>query len=311
MKALYKNPEWIDTRLLKDWKLDGIPESFFEEINAGLNVLQKGNPLVSIVIPVFNEEVTILRTLHSLSQNQTEYPVEIIVVNNNSTDRTQEVLSKLNVKTYVQPVPGWGPARQMGQEEALGKYILMADADCFYPPKWIERMSEELQKEGVTCVYGGYSFLGTKEDPRWHFVLYEVLRNIVSELRHLNRPYLNARGMSMGFIKELGLKKGFINKKMRGEDGRMCFELMQFGKVVRIRSRAVAVWTFPRTLQKDGSLMKSIVNRALIELSRLKGYFYKLPLHDTHTSQNTEAFMKSSQKRDTMDLEKEMDEVKL
>ena len=150
----FSNPAWIDRRLLQEKPLDEIPTPFFEEINSGLMALQSDRPLVSIVIPAMNEEVSILRTLHSLSRNKTRYPVEFIVVNNNSTDRTQEVLDRLHVKSFFQEKSGWGPARQMGQEQASGKYILMADADCFYPPLWIEKMTRGLLKEGDQPFFG-------------------------------------------------------------------------------------------------------------------------------------------------------------
>jgi glycosyltransferase involved in cell wall biosynthesis len=282
----FSNPVWLDSRLLHEKPLDEIPATFFEEINSGLMALQSDRPLVSIVIPAMNEEVSILRTLHSLSRNRTGYPVEIIVVNNNSTDRTQEVLDRLHVKSFLQKKPGWGPARQMGQEQAQGKYILTADADCFYPPLWIEKMTTELLREGVTCVYGGYSFLGSSAHARWKFSIYESLRNVITEIRNIKRPWFNAVGMCMGYVKELGLKIGFVDRKIRGEDGRMCFELAQLGKIVRVRSRDVVVWTFPRTLEKDGGLWKSLLNRMIIELSRLRGYFNKQAAHDTHTSRN-------------------------
>jgi glycosyltransferase involved in cell wall biosynthesis len=288
-----KNPSWIDFRLFCENKLDEIPQSLFEEIKTGLALFQSQDPIVSVVIPALNEETSILRTLHSLSRNKTFYPTEIIVVNNNSSDRTQEVLDKLNVKSYTQVKPGWGPARQLGQQKAKGKFILMADADCFYPSEWIEKMTNELLKEGVTCVYGKYCFLGTADRPRWKLFLYESLRDIIVEFRHMKRPWLNAVGMSMGYVRELGLRKGFIDRNIRGEDGRMCFELMQFGRIVHMRAKAVTVWTFPRTLQKDGNLMHSIFNRVLIEFSRFKSYFLKLPVHDTHSSPNfTPAFLK-------------------
>jgi hypothetical protein len=186
----------------------------------------------------------------------------------------------------------------------------MADADCFYPPLWIQRMTSELVKERVTCVYGGYAFIGNEKKERWKFYFYESLRNVVAEMRHVKRPYLNAMGMSMGYIKELGLKKGFINRKIRGEDGRMCFELMQFGKVVRLRSNKITVWTFPRTLQKDGNLLHSIFKRAIVEMARFSSYFSKPPIHDTHTSQNfTPRKYKVFSKEKAQDLEKKADEV--
>jgi glycosyltransferase involved in cell wall biosynthesis len=284
-----RNPGWIDRRLYSQSRLEDIPSSLFEEINDGLRRLRKDEvPLVSVVIPALNEEVTILRTLHSISRNQTDIPVEVIVVNNNSTDRTQVVLDRLEVRSFLQIRPGWGPARQMGQEMARGKYILMADADCFYPPRWIELMTQELQKEGVTCVYGGYSFLAEPGERRWKYVLYEGLRKVISRIREYRRPWYNTVGMCMGYVRDLGLKVGFVNRKIRGEDGRMAYDLSQLGRIVKVRSREVVVWTFPRTLQRDGGLLRSLLQRVVVEFTRFVKYFRRQPAHDTHTSPNTE-----------------------
>src|SRR5690606_28868491 len=98
-----------------------------------------------------------------------------------------------------------GPARQMGQENAIGEYVLLADADCIYPECWIDAMMDKLTLPGIVCVYGRYSFIADKGFPRWKLFLYEVLKDLIAELRHFKRPYLNALGMSMGYIKALGL----------------------------------------------------------------------------------------------------------
>src|SRR5690606_2814775 len=136
--------------------------------------------------------------------------------------------------------------------------ILTADADCLYPPDWIRVMVERLKDPSVSCVYGRYSFLGSPDKPRWKFFCYELLRDLYAELRHLKRPFMNALGMSMGYVREYGLKAAFIDRNIRGEDGRMCFSLMQYGRVKQIRDTAVRVWTYPRTLDRDGRLIYAL-----------------------------------------------------
>ena len=310
------NPPWIRSLLLGATTTDQIPQEIFDRINEGLSRLQTGNAIASVVIPALNEELNIIQALYSLSLNKTTYPVEIIVVNNNSTDRTQEILERLNVTSYMQTKPGWGPARQLGQEKAKGKFILMADADCFYPPLWIQKMIEALSKDNVVCVYGKYSFIGTEYKPRWKLFLYECTRDLIASVRDIRRPWLNAVGMCMGYVKEFGLKIGFIDRKIPGEDGRMCFELMQFGKIRRLRSNDVTVWTLPRTLDKFGRLRYALINRAILEMVRFKYYFYKQAWHDTHTSQNFNpeipAYLRKYLKRAVKDVSKkeELDKVK-
>lgn len=284
MAHFRRNPSWIDSRLLQERSLEEVPDSFFEEVKEGLAALQSSDPLVTVVIPAFNEEASILKTLWSLSKNKTTYPVEVLVVNNNSTDRTQQVLDRLGVRSFFQPVQGWGPARQLGLEKARGKYILSADADCIYPEGWIQKMTDALIKEGVTCVHGGYRFLAPFGESRWKLFLYEGLKKIIVEIRNIKRPWFNCGGASMGYPKDLALKVGFVPRQVRGEDGRMAFELAQLGKIVRVRSSAVTVWTSARSLQRDGSVGRSLINRVVKESRRLKSYLRKQEVHDTHLS---------------------------
>src|SRR5690606_37809247 len=156
--------------------------------------------------PAWNEEMNILDCISSFSLMETDIPFEILIVNNNSTDNTQKTIDQLHVRSLFQRVQGCGPTRHMGQENAIGKYILLADADCIYPICWISKMVEKLQEPNVICVYGRYSFIGENDLPRWKLFFFEKLKDVISEIRHIKRPYLNAYGMSMGYVRELGLK---------------------------------------------------------------------------------------------------------
>jgi glycosyltransferase involved in cell wall biosynthesis len=283
---VFKNPIWVADQLLDYSSVDEIPQSLYNQINQGLNLLgQDKTPEVSIVIPIWNEELNIVQTLLSISQNITTYPTEVIAVNNNSTDRTQEVLNKFKIKSFVQTIQGCGPARQLGQEKASGKFILTADADCFYPKLWIQTLAEKLQEDRVSCVYGRHSFIARTKSQRFGFFIYETLRDVLIELRHFKRPYLNSLGMTMGYKREYGLTAGFDPRNVRGEDGRFCFDMMRFGRIVKA-SRSARVWTQPRTLGKEESLFQSLLSRVAKELSRITEFFYKKSAHDTHTSEN-------------------------
>lgn len=284
--TLFKNPKWLNQYMFPYRSFEEIPSSVFKTINGKLASIQSDKPLASIIIICWNEEVNILRTIASLSGSKTEIPIEIIVVNNNSTDKTQQTLDQLHLKSVFQEIQGWGPARQMGMEKAKGKYILMADADCYYPEGWVNKMIQTLQIEEVVCVYGRYSFLSGDGYPRWKLFVLEKLKNIIADIRHYKRPYLNAYGMSMGFIREYGLKVGYVMHKIRGEDGRMCFDLMKYGKVKQVKAKSACVWTGTRALQRDGNFSRALQKRVLKEVKRFTSMFFPHPPHDTKTSTN-------------------------
>ena len=284
---IFINPQWIKAFEYPYKSFEEIPKQVFDEINNGLDRLHSDTPLVSIVISAWNEEVDILKTVGSFSKLKTNIPLEIIVVDNNSTDRTGETLRKLHIKSYFQPIQGWGPGRQMGMENALGKYILLGDSDCIYPDCWVDNMVKGLQTEGVVSVYGRYSFISEKGFARWQLTILEICKDMIAEVRHIKRPFLNSYGMSMGFIREYGMKEGFYMNKTHGEDGRMCYDLMKYGKVKQIRSNKNRVWTGVRTLKKSGTFSQVLKKRITKEVKRFSIYFNTKMKY--HPSKNQDA----------------------
>jgi glycosyltransferase involved in cell wall biosynthesis len=82
---------------------------------------------VSVVIPAFNEESTVREIVEEVFL---EAPVdEVIVVDNNSTDRTAEEAAKTNARIVSEHRPGYGFALRRGLENAIGEYIVLFDAD--------------------------------------------------------------------------------------------------------------------------------------------------------------------------------------
>jgi biofilm PGA synthesis N-glycosyltransferase PgaC len=107
-----------------------------------------GKVRVSVVVAARNEEKTIVTLLNSLSEQ--DYPkdlLEVIIVNDNSTDRTPIVISEfitehcphpgVNIKLIYNPFQGKKSAIRHGVEKSAGEFILMTDADCAVGPGWV------------------------------------------------------------------------------------------------------------------------------------------------------------------------------
>lgn len=277
--TIVKTPNWVKDFSYNYDTFDQIPQSVFDSINQDLDKITGPDPVVTVLIAAWNEEINVLRCVASLSKTVYDFPIEIVVVNNNSTDRTQDTIDKLHVKGFFEKKQGCGPARQLGQVNALGKYVLLADADCFYPSCWVKEMMTVLQKPDVVCVYGRYSFISEPGFPRWKLFLLEKMKDAIAEFRHLKRPYFNAYGISMGYIRELGVKVGFIQDNFWGDDGQLCLNLMKYGKVKQVRSNKARAWTGTRTLQRDGkSFSQALLARISKEMKRfLNNFNSKLP----------------------------------
>lgn len=278
-------PDWVKSHYFDNRRFEELSDV---EINRLKNKLARFNdpdPEVTIAIPAWNEERDIFRTLSSFSESQTQYRTEIVVINNNSTDKTQSILDTLGVTSYQQPIPGTQYARQMGLEKARGKFMLCADSDTIYPPLWVDLMIAPLKKDpGISCVYGNHAFIPSSGNNRLGLSFYELFSEVAVFRRKRNREYINAYGFNMGFEIQKGLKGGGfkLNNNSRvyanangadffneSEDGRMALNLMAFGRMHRVSSGKATVFTSSRRLMDEGSIAAAFTNRAKHQLKSI------------------------------------------
>lgn len=243
-----------------------LDETLTDKIKNLNKSLQNDKPLISIVIPAYNEEENILQTLLALCNNKTQWPFEIIVVNNNSTDRTEELVNSTGIKCILESKQGITIARNTGLANARGKFILNADADTIYPIDWIEQMAAPLiTNDNIAAVYGRFSFIPIGKTGRFVYFFYEYLADF---MRRINKSFrdeaMNAYGFNSGFRKEQGLAvDGFNHPPGTNEDGWMALKLREkgFGKLHYVTNISALVWTTDRRIQIDGGLWKGAFKR--------------------------------------------------
>ncbi|MEI8187689.1 MAG: glycosyltransferase [Candidatus Saccharibacteria bacterium] len=109
--------------------------------------MSKNNPRYSIVIPCYNEEKFIAKTLISLNKQTYDGTKEIIVVDNNCSDKTVEIAKSYGAKIVSESIPGVCHARQKGTLSAKGEIVISTDADTIYTPKWLQKIDNEFVKD--------------------------------------------------------------------------------------------------------------------------------------------------------------------
>ena len=108
--------------------------------------MSQNNPKVSVIIPVYNTEKYLRECLDSVV-NQTLRDIEIICVDDGSTDNSLAILREYEtkdsrIKVLTQENINAGAARNKGLSEATGEFLSFLDSDDFFEPDAIERMYE-------------------------------------------------------------------------------------------------------------------------------------------------------------------------
>ncbi|ODT46457.1 MAG: hypothetical protein ABS70_00730 [Nitrospira sp. SCN 59-13] len=119
-------------------------------------------PLVSVIIPAFNEAVmlpsTLARVCGYMGTLEGQYRWEIIVVNDGSSDRTADVAEEFaKTRKEIRIVHhhrnrGLGQALRTGFESSLGRYVVVLDCDLSYAPDHVGRLLDQIQRTQATIV---------------------------------------------------------------------------------------------------------------------------------------------------------------
>lgn len=120
---------------------------------------------ISIIIPAYNEEKTIKKTVTKvLMSDCLGLEKQIIIVNDGSTDKTQQIIKKINSKLIIKIVNkenmGKGYSLRVAIKKATGNIILIQDADLEYDPKDYPKIIKPFLDEDVDIVYGSRELSG-------------------------------------------------------------------------------------------------------------------------------------------------------
>ena len=125
---------------------------------------------LSIIVPAYNEEQSIADTLKGLKA-QTYKDIELIVVDNNSKDRTGDIARQYTDRVYTETTQGYIFAVIRGSKESTGELITFCDADTVYPPDWAARIVKHFLDNEIVAVYGP---CGTFDTSKWGSIFNQI-----------------------------------------------------------------------------------------------------------------------------------------
>lgn len=190
------------------------------------------NPLVSIIIPVYNGSNYIKQAIES-ALNQTYKNIEVIVVNDGSNDKTEDIAKSYynKIKYYYKDNGGVASALNFGIREAKGDYISWLSHDDVYFENKIYRQIEELKNiDKNTILYSGYELINDKSE-----FLYTWEISDKKEYRKLNNSFYalllsGLNGCSLLLPKKVFYEVSFFNEDLKcTQDYDLWFKIFKYG----------------------------------------------------------------------------------
>ena len=144
-------------------------------------------PLISIVVPVYNEARTVAEVIQRLIAIDLPAPREILVVNDGSTDGTREVLDRITERPELRIIHaerngGKGSAIRIGFGRATGSIVAIQDADLELDPAQIASLVQPILDGRTRVVYGSRFLSGRPAAPWLSIVANEVLTGVTNVL---------------------------------------------------------------------------------------------------------------------------------
>jgi len=184
-------------------------------------------PKVSVVVCTFNGGATLEQCVESLLAID-YHDFEIIVVDDGSTDDTNEILARFSsVRTIVQPNRGLSAARNTGLQAATGSIVAYTDSDCFVDPDWLTLLVEQLERTKAAAVGGP----NLTPDDGWLASCVAASPGQPTHVLENDQVAEHIPGCNMAFRRDVLLAlNGFDPQyKKAGDDVDICWRLQQEG----------------------------------------------------------------------------------
>lgn len=205
---------------------------------------------VSIIIPTFNGASRISNCLDALLKQTAGGDVEILVVNDGSTDNTAGVVTLYSgIRLISQGNAGPAAARNRGASEARGAIILFTDDDCVAMPDWLDAMIEPFDDPEVVGAKGVYRTHQRRLVARFVQIEYEDRYRLMADLDCIDFiDTYSAAFRRNRFLEMTGYDTSF--PVACAEDIELSYRMSARGWKMKFASSAIVYHTHPDTLSR-------------------------------------------------------------
>lgn len=205
---------------------------------------------LAFVIPAYNEEALIGKCVESVMAEikRSGRDCEVVVVNNNSTDRTAEIAGAVpGVRVVLETEKGLGAARDGGLKATSAELVANIDGDTIVPTGWLDTVFAEFENDPrLVCLSGPYVYYDLSA---WNRFLIGAFYGLTKLIYWINRYVLRVGSVVQGgnfvFKRSAWAKAGGYNRgiKFYGEDTDIAVRLSRIGAVK---------WTFRLKMMTSG-----------------------------------------------------------
>lgn len=183
---------------------------------------------LSVIIPCFNEEEYIGRTIDSVKAQRYHGEYEIIVVDNDSTDDTVRIIMDKGISLVRAKRRGPAPVKNEGIKKAKGDIIVFIDGDCIAAKDWLSKMVSGFEDPGIGCVAG--EIMSDEKKALSPLEEFLILKGHLYQKQHLEHHFLPyAAAANAAYRRELIDKIGFFDERLfSGEDADFSWRMQLF-----------------------------------------------------------------------------------
>ncbi len=193
---------------------------------------------LAFVIPAYNEEALIGKCVESVlaEVRRSGRDVDVVVVNNNSTDRTAEVAASYpGVRVVDETQKGIVSARDGGFNATTAELVANIDADTMVPEGWLDIVFDEFEKDPrLVCLSGPYVYYDLSGWNRFLISMFYGLTWLIYVLNHyILRVGSVVQGGNFVLKRDAWVKAGGFNREIKfyGEDTDVAVRLSKLGRV--------------------------------------------------------------------------------